>query len=154
MSARTVTRPLQHAVSTMPTASPLHPAFTDTNIREHTFHNWPREDHPIADRLVQALARAGFFYQGDGDYVRCFHCNGTLASRHWKDGQNPLQMHVERNPHCHFAGRKLREGNLDEGAQPRFVQKYRDFSMVFNAFSWFLMSKTVIQYTFVAFLNI
>lgn len=39
------------------------------------------------------LSEAGFFYEGPGDKVRCFWCDGALEL--WDEGDNPWAEHVK-----------------------------------------------------------
>ena len=67
--------------------------------------------------LIKALTAAGFFYQGPRheDYVRCFHCGGTLSiGRHCGDGQDPILKHLERQPHCQHAQRLQAANSNDQ----------------------------------------
>uniref|UniRef100_A0A7N8XF89 RING-type E3 ubiquitin transferase n=1 Tax=Mastacembelus armatus TaxID=205130 RepID=A0A7N8XF89_9TELE len=61
-----------------------------------TFHNWPTE----ASVQPDVLARAGFFYTGHGDNVKCFYCDGGL--RNWEPGDDPWQEHAKWFPRCEF----------------------------------------------------
>uniref|UniRef100_A0A3Q4BXJ3 RING-type E3 ubiquitin transferase n=1 Tax=Mola mola TaxID=94237 RepID=A0A3Q4BXJ3_MOLML len=73
---------------------------SDTLKREgeriRTFHNWP------ADAAVTSgdLAKAGFFFLGPGDKVRCFCCGGIL--RCWVHGDSPAVEHKRHFPTCGF----------------------------------------------------
>uniref|UniRef100_A0A3Q3XEK6 RING-type E3 ubiquitin transferase n=1 Tax=Mola mola TaxID=94237 RepID=A0A3Q3XEK6_MOLML len=64
--------------------------------RIRTFHNWP------ADAAVTSgdLAKAGFFFLGPGDKVRCFCCGGIL--RCWVHGDSPAVEHKRHFPTCGF----------------------------------------------------
>ncbi|OWF36928.1 inhibitor of apoptosis [Mizuhopecten yessoensis] len=46
------------------------------------------------------MARAGFFYAGYGDYVRCFFCGGGL--RNWEPGDDPWVEHARWFPRCAY----------------------------------------------------
>lgn len=46
------------------------------------------------------LAQAGFFYEGVGDQVRCFHCDGGL--KHWDPHDDPWTEHARWFPNCSF----------------------------------------------------
>lgn len=64
--------------------------------RLRTFASWP-------DDLIQtpdALAQAGFYYEGSGDQVRCFHCDGGL--RHWDPQDDPWTEHARWFPKCAY----------------------------------------------------
>uniref|UniRef100_A0A3Q4MUL2 RING-type E3 ubiquitin transferase n=1 Tax=Neolamprologus brichardi TaxID=32507 RepID=A0A3Q4MUL2_NEOBR len=56
----------------------VYPEMEAEDSRLTTFHNWPTE----ASIQPDVLARAGFFYTGHGDNVKCFYCDGGL--RNWE----------------------------------------------------------------------
>ncbi|XP_040050101.2 baculoviral IAP repeat-containing protein 7 isoform X2 [Gasterosteus aculeatus] len=74
----------------------VHPQLEAEDTRVTTFHNWPAE----ASVQPDVLARAGFFYTGHGDNVKCFHCDGGL--RNWEPGDDPWQEHAKWFPRCEF----------------------------------------------------
>ncbi|RWS26073.1 baculoviral IAP repeat-containing protein 7-like isoform X2 [Leptotrombidium deliense] len=53
------------------------------SARETASKVWKR-----ADVCVEKLDRAGFYYSGIGNAVRCFVCNEVL--RNWVDGDDPI----------------------------------------------------------------
>ncbi|XP_013394141.1 baculoviral IAP repeat-containing protein 3-like [Lingula anatina] len=65
-----------------------------------SFKTWPSVSssaHPTR------LARAGFYYMGRGEEVRCYSCNVLIKD--WKLGDNPFQRHSALSPHClHILG--------------------------------------------------
>ncbi|KAI5706206.1 hypothetical protein M8J76_006408 [Diaphorina citri] len=75
---------------------PKHPNLSTLDSRVLTFTTWPR-DSPLGP---QSLAVAGFFYDGQGDWVRCFHCDGGL--RKWTAMDEPWSEHARWFPECHF----------------------------------------------------
>ncbi|XP_028316309.1 E3 ubiquitin-protein ligase XIAP [Gouania willdenowi] len=46
------------------------------------------------------LARAGFYYTGDADRVRCFSCRTIVEN--WCAGDSPVERHKEVSPSCTF----------------------------------------------------
>ncbi|XP_033922466.1 baculoviral IAP repeat-containing protein 7 [Melopsittacus undulatus] len=64
--------------------------------RLRTFRQWPA-DSPVSP---QDLARAGFYYLGPGDEVRCFCCSGILKD--WVPGDCPVAEHRKYFPSCKF----------------------------------------------------
>ncbi|CAB1329258.1 unnamed protein product [Coregonus sp. 'balchen'] len=74
----------------------VYPEMELEESRLTTFHNWP------TGASVQAgvLVRAGFFYTGYGDNVKCFYCDGGL--RNWEPGDDPWQEHAKWFPRCDF----------------------------------------------------
>ncbi|XP_076022552.1 baculoviral IAP repeat-containing protein 7 [Genypterus blacodes] len=74
----------------------VYPEMEAEDSRLTTFHNWPTE----ASVQPDVLARAGFFYTGHGDNVKCFHCDGGL--RNWEPEDDPWQEHAKWFPRCEF----------------------------------------------------
>ncbi|KAL1782848.1 neuronal apoptosis inhibitory 5 [Sigmodon hispidus] len=70
--------------------------FANEDLRRETFKDWPQES-PVA---VEALVRAGLFYTGKNDIVRCFFCGGCLCT--WEEGDDPLKEHTKFFPNCVF----------------------------------------------------
>ncbi|XP_017400245.1 baculoviral IAP repeat-containing protein 2 isoform X1 [Cebus imitator] len=52
---------------------------------------------PVSER---SLARAGFYYTGVNDKVKCFCCGLMLDN--WKLGDNPIEKHKQLYPSCSF----------------------------------------------------
>uniref|UniRef100_A0A8C6VLX9 RING-type E3 ubiquitin transferase n=1 Tax=Naja naja TaxID=35670 RepID=A0A8C6VLX9_NAJNA len=75
---------------------PEYPYMETEGDRLVTFGNWPSYS-PVSPQL---LARAGFFYTGQQDYVRCFYCDGAL--RNWEQGDDPWREHARWFPRCAF----------------------------------------------------
>ncbi|XP_066186950.1 baculoviral IAP repeat-containing protein 7 isoform X2 [Sylvia atricapilla] len=75
---------------------PEYPEMVAEEMRLSTFENWPQNSimHP------EQLARAGFFYTGRGDVVRCFYCDGGVRS--WSFGDDPWREHAKWYPECEF----------------------------------------------------
>lgn len=75
---------------------PKKPNFATLEARLRSFVIWPRD-------LIQTpdiLSQAGFYYEGLGDQVRCFHCDGGL--RHWDPQDDPWTEHARWFPRCSF----------------------------------------------------
>lgn len=89
---------LQGIVSEEPAMpnEPEYPEMVTEEMRLSTFENWPQNSsiHP------EQLARAGFFYTGRGDVVRCFYCDGGVRS--WSLGDDPWREHAKWYPECEF----------------------------------------------------
>ncbi|XP_054837585.1 baculoviral IAP repeat-containing protein 7 [Eublepharis macularius] len=80
----------------VPDSPPEYPNMEMEDNRLVTFNTWPSS----ARVSPELLARAGFFYTGEGDYVRCFHCDGAL--RNWERGDDPWMEHARWFPRCKF----------------------------------------------------
>uniref|UniRef100_A0A8C3RP40 RING-type E3 ubiquitin transferase n=1 Tax=Chelydra serpentina TaxID=8475 RepID=A0A8C3RP40_CHESE len=75
---------------------PEYPEMESEAMRLATFQSWP----PYTELYPEQLARAGFFYTGQGDTVRCFYCDGSL--RNWELGDDPWREHAKWFPRCEF----------------------------------------------------
>ncbi|NXE88735.1 BIR7B protein, partial [Menura novaehollandiae] len=75
---------------------PEYPEMVTEEMRLSTFENWPQN----SDMHPEQLARAGFFYTGQGDVVRCFYCDGGVRS--WSFGDDPWREHAKWYPECEF----------------------------------------------------
>ncbi|XP_052810326.1 putative inhibitor of apoptosis [Mya arenaria] len=64
-----------------------------------SFKNWP-SGHVVSPN---ALARAGLFYTGFKDRVRCFYCGLGLVS--WEIGDDPWIEHARHSPECTYVQR-------------------------------------------------
>lgn len=70
---------------------------------------WPHADHSPCSKEV--MSKAGFFYLGYSDCVRCFVCHITLEN--WDiETDEPWLKHLEVSPRCMFADFGLEEANL------------------------------------------
>ncbi|NXF32018.1 BIR7B protein, partial [Nyctibius bracteatus] len=75
---------------------PEYPEMVTEEMRLSTFRNWPQ----YTDMHPEQLARAGFFYTGEDDVVRCFYCDGGV--RNWSFGDDPWREHAKWYPGCEF----------------------------------------------------
>lgn len=83
-------------VGVMQHRGPKKSKFATLESRMRTFSMWPEE-------LIQtpgSLSQAGFYYEGSGDQVRCFHCDGGL--RHWDPQDDPWTEHARWFPKCGY----------------------------------------------------
>ncbi|NXT49304.1 BIR7B protein, partial [Pluvianellus socialis] len=76
--------------------APEYPEMVTEEMRLTTFRNWPQ----YTDMHPEQLARAGFFYTGQDDVVRCFYCDGGV--RNWSYGDDPWREHAKWYPGCEF----------------------------------------------------
>ncbi|XP_018331076.1 death-associated inhibitor of apoptosis 2 [Agrilus planipennis] len=77
--------------------------FATVESRLRSFASWPEDLIQTPD----SLAQAGFYYEGSGDQVRCFHCDGGL--RHWDPQDDPWTEHARWFPKCAYV--QLVKGN-------------------------------------------
>ncbi|XP_040590710.1 baculoviral IAP repeat-containing protein 3 isoform X1 [Mesocricetus auratus] len=80
--------------------------------RLSTFSAFP-SGVPVSER---SLARAGFYYTGVNDKVKCFCCGLMLDN--WKQGDSPVEKHRQLYPSCSFARSLDPAGSLGASPQP------------------------------------
>ncbi|CAG2255228.1 unnamed protein product [Mytilus edulis] len=75
---------------------PKYPQYSITCIRLSTFQTWPTsiQQHP------ETMAEAGFYYTGNNDHVRCFHCG--IGLQNWDSEDNPFVEHARWSQECQF----------------------------------------------------
>ena len=76
--------------------NPDYAALQNEMTRLWTFYDWPADVPAKPD----VLAKAGFFYAGDIDIVRCAFCKGCL--RNWVPEDVPIEEHRKHFPDCSF----------------------------------------------------
>ncbi|EMP37968.1 Putative inhibitor of apoptosis [Chelonia mydas] len=82
--------------------------------RMSTFSTFPL-NVPVSER---SLARAGFYYTGMKDKVRCFSCGLMLDN--WKQGDSALEKHKQLYPSCSFIQNLLSVSNLGSFSHSAF----------------------------------
>lgn len=63
--------------------------FLQEETRLNTFLLWPEKSLPSASK--ELMAKTGLYYTGDGDAVKCHHCN--IIMKDWKEGECPFEKH-------------------------------------------------------------
>ncbi|XP_058253902.1 E3 ubiquitin-protein ligase XIAP isoform X1 [Hemibagrus wyckioides] len=66
------------------------------STRLSSFQSFPNSVQVPAERL----ARAGLYFTGESDRVRCFSCLHTIEN--WHQGDNPVERHQSVSPSCIF----------------------------------------------------
>ncbi|KAJ2951085.1 hypothetical protein O0L34_g5466 [Tuta absoluta] len=77
----------------------------ETN-RLNTFANWPASAPVDPIRI----AKAGFFYTGEGTEVQCFSCGGKISQ--WNYGDQVMWRHRNLEPNCAFVVNPQLSGNV------------------------------------------
>ncbi|XP_041980003.1 baculoviral IAP repeat-containing protein 2 isoform X2 [Aricia agestis] len=77
----------------------------ETN-RLNTFINWPGSAPVDPIRI----AKAGFFYTGQGTEVECFSCGGKISD--WHYGDQAMWRHRRMDPNCAFVLNPGLSGNV------------------------------------------
>jgi hypothetical protein len=88
-----------------------HPAYAQYQARLDSFRDWPA----TLSQQPSELAKAGFYYFGIKDMVKCFFCNGGL--KNWDYNDDPFTDHVRWFPTCQFIRQLM---------GPEFVEKVRE----------------------------
>ncbi|XP_069133442.1 baculoviral IAP repeat-containing protein 2-like isoform X2 [Argopecten irradians] len=96
------------------TTRPRYPNYAVLTVRSSTFHGFPNH----LDQTPIQMAKAGFFYAGYGDYVRCFYCGGCL--RNWEPGDDPWVEHARWFPRCVYVKQNKGQAFIN------MVQRKRD----------------------------
>ncbi|XP_052015488.1 baculoviral IAP repeat-containing protein 1a-like isoform X5 [Apodemus sylvaticus] len=89
--------------------------FANEELRMDTFKDWPHKS-PLA---VEALVRAGLFYTGKRDVVRCFSCGGCMEK--WEEGDDPIEDHTKLFPNCVFLQTLKSSAEVIPDLQSQFV---------------------------------
>lgn len=87
------------------------------SFRRQTFYDWPIE-HVVSST---SLARAGFFYTGDGDKVRCAFCRKCFIS--WQAGETPTEEHSRESSKCEFVRQNFCVQKQSSAASVKVVSK-------------------------------
>ena len=74
--------------------------------RLNSFRHWPANTGVDPTEL----ARAGFFYTGQRDLVKCFCCGLTLHK--WCEGDDPFHEHHRHSANCPFLTNPFTSGNV------------------------------------------
>lgn len=77
----------------------------ETN-RLNTFTNWPASAPVDPIRI----AKAGFFFTGEGTEVQCFSCGGKISE--WNYGDQVMWRHRNMEPNCAFVVNPQLSGNV------------------------------------------
>lgn len=84
--------------------------WSSISARIDSFRHFPRVKEVSAERL----ARAGFYYTGESDRVRCYSCHQTVEN--WSSADTPVNRHRQASPACKFLSCVHRTGSF--GFQP------------------------------------
>lgn len=74
--------------------------------RLNTFSNWPTSAPVDPIRI----AKAGFYYTGEGTEVQCFSCDGKISQ--WNYGDQVMWRHRHLEPNCEFVVNPRQSGNV------------------------------------------
>ncbi|XP_033739526.1 baculoviral IAP repeat-containing protein 7-like [Pecten maximus] len=89
--------------------------YREERIRRESYIYWPQTTAIDIDSLVSA----GFFYTGEYDIVRCFHCD--IGIGYWNPTCDPYVEHARYRPDCpllkHEKGQEWIDNIQTKGAQ-------------------------------------
>jgi len=82
-----------------PCQDPINPHMRDERKRIASFYNksWNRD---FLQASPEELAKAGLFFTGRSDRVKCWYCNGGLQN--WDFTDSPIVEHTKWYPQCEF----------------------------------------------------
>lgn len=81
--------------------SSQYPEYSNEEDRLRSFNTWP----VTKSQTKEAMAAAGFFYNGESDRTTCYYCGGGLEG--WEPQDVPVHEHIKWFPKCAFAIRTL-----------------------------------------------
>lgn len=87
---------------------PYHSDFSTEQSRLDSFREWPTHLKQQPDDLV----KAGFYYYGIRDMVKCFFCNGGLSD--WDPNDVPIEEHARWYPKCSYLRQLMGISFLEE----------------------------------------
>ncbi|KAH3727174.1 hypothetical protein DPMN_053102 [Dreissena polymorpha] len=70
-----------------------YPHYNKESARIKSYETWPNTEPSAED-----YAKAGFFYTGTGDLVRCFQCG--IGLNDFSAGDDPLKEHIKHSDGC------------------------------------------------------
>ena len=110
-----------------------HPLYGYESVRFDTFQKgWaPKSDNQSASKM----AEAGFYYIGQADCCKCFHCG--IGLRNWSEEDNPWNEHAKWAPHCqHVIAKKGTEFVIQHAENVSDeTENHEGFSFGFNTYS-------------------
>ncbi|KAK3091939.1 hypothetical protein FSP39_023847 [Pinctada imbricata] len=73
-----------------------YPKYADKAARLDTYKSWPtgNAQHP------RDMTEAGFYFTGEGDCARCFHCG--IGLKNWDPADNAWVEHARWSPRCPY----------------------------------------------------
>ena len=105
--------------------------YTNLSHRLKSYRFWPKYYHISA----MQMAKAGFYYLGVGDYVKCICCGIVLND--WKESISPAREHINQASSCSYVKLFLDDGQsyLSEASsreKDEFDSKKKRNSQRFN----------------------
>ncbi|KAH3810581.1 hypothetical protein DPMN_138974 [Dreissena polymorpha] len=93
-----VVSPVNAIVTRLAEGSRVHPkeSMRHESLRLCTFRTYPTNGKPSCIKL----AKAGFYYASQGDYVICYCCSKRISN--WNERGDPMRAHKLVSPSCPF----------------------------------------------------
>jgi hypothetical protein len=104
---------------------PYHPGYATEQSRFESFRDWPVN----LNQQPKNLSKAGFYYYGIKDMVKCFYCNGGI--RNWDPMDEPIVEHARWFPKCPYI-RQLKGADFIEKIRNGYKDMDNGFKGVFN----------------------
>lgn len=73
----------------------VHTDMTKYESRLRTYKEWP-----LSFISAKQMSKAGFYYYGKQDNVKCEFCSIELG--YWQRGEDPTDEHKKKSPHCAY----------------------------------------------------
>jgi hypothetical protein len=85
-----------------------------------SFNAWPQSVHIEP----HDMARAGCYYEGVFDFVKCFSCNGGMSD--WIDNECPYQRHARMYNGCEYIRCIMGDNYVEEASATRRMKDPKD----------------------------
>lgn len=108
-----------------------HPDYAQYQARLDSFKEWPAS----MSQQPSDLAKAGFYYFGIKDMVKCFFCNGGL--KNWDHNDDPFQDHVRWFPTCQYIRQLMGHEYIES------VSFFSFFAEIFTILSHIMLYSTI-----------
>jgi hypothetical protein len=102
---------------------PKHSKYRSEPSRLSSFRGWNMNRNP----KPAELAKAGFFYVGHGDSVKCFFCDGGL--RNWEPDDDPWREHARWFPKCAYVKQSKGQAFIDGVLNDTNLAEYQTASL-------------------------
>lgn len=83
-----------------------HPEYADEQLRIDSFTD------TVFGHKAEAMADAGFYFDGLHDRARCFHCGGARVG--WKESDDPWYRHAEGFPKCPLVNATMSTDKIEQ----------------------------------------
>ena len=95
----------------------LSESMSNNLLRISSYSNFPRH----VNIFTSSLSKAGFYYTGNLDEVRCYACG--ITHKKWKPGDNPIEIHRRLSPSCSHVNSLCATSEHVHGSASNFLQE-------------------------------